>query len=391
MKDRKMKYAKSRLAAAAAVLAFALQSAPAVVVNVEKTGAEKILVSVEVEGSAAFKRTLERNLVLSGAFRLAKGAGLVVKGTVGSSVVAEGRGRRLSLPSQAKDDKAARMEARYLADKMCETYAGQKGFARDRIAFVCKKGRVEELCTGYVDGSDIRQLTQDGRASVGPRWKSDNAIFYTGYLNNAPQVFEVDATTGSKRLAWGFGGLTTGATVAPGGGTAAIILSKPFGNPELCTIDIAGGTWKRITTTRTANEGQPAWSPDGKKIAYVSDESRRQHIYVVDPASKSKRRLTSSGTQNVDPDWGPDGRIAYTTKRGGQAQIAVMTSADGDKSARLVTEPGSWEHPSWARDGRHIVAERDGALFLIDTAEEGDKPVKLFTVQGRCITPSWRR
>ena len=363
------------------------------VVDVERTGAEKLLVSVDVKGSAAFKRSLERNLTLSGAFRVVGGeAPIKVSGQVGSAVVAQGRGKKLTLPSAAGDDKAARMEARKLADTMCETYAGQKGFARDRFVFVNKNGRAEELCTGYADGADIRQITQDGKASVGPRWKDGDTVFYTGYLNNAPQIFEIDATTGRRRLVWGFGGLTTGAAASPDGSTAAIILSKPFGNPELCTIDIARGTWRRLTTTRTANEGQPAWSPDGKKLAYVSDESRNQHIYIVDADTKAKRRVTSLGRQNVDPDWGRDGRIAYTTKRGGGAQIAVMSPAEGDKTARLVTRPGNWEHPTWARDMRHLIAECDGKLYLVDTAEDGDEPVQLFSIpSGKCITPSWQR
>jgi hypothetical protein len=106
--------------------------------------------------------------------------------------------------------------------------------------------------------------------------------------------------------------------------------------------------------------------------------------------TKDKRRLTSQGN-NVDPDWGPDGRIVYTTRRAGQSQIAVITSADGDKSAQLVTDPGTWEHPTWAADGRHVVAERDGALFLIDTLEGGDEPRQLFTLSGKCITPSFFR
>lgn len=384
-----------RASLALAVAAIAAAAVAETVVDVQRAGAEKTLVSVEVQGSPAFTRSLERNLVLSGAFRLARpdAASVRVTGAVGGAVAAEGRGKRLALASSAADDKAARMEARTLADKMCETYAKQKGFARDRIAFVCKNGRAEELCTAYPDGADVRQLTQDGagKASVGPRWKDANSIFCTGYRNGAPQVFEIDATTGRSRLAWGFGGLTTGATVAPDRRRAAIILSKPFGNPELCTIDLAGGTWSRLTTTRTANEGQPTWSPDGSSIAYVSDESRRQHLYVVDVATKAKRRITSAGTQNVDPDWGPDGAIAYTTKRGGLAQIAVLSPAEGDKSARLVTKPGAWEHPTWTRDGRHVIAERDGALFLVDTAEQGDDPVQLFTVKGRCITPSISR
>ena len=384
---------------AAVAIAAAWWTAVAVsapVVHIEGEGADKLTVSVETQGSAAFAKCLKRNLSVSGAFKLAapSAAAIRVTGTAaqGGTVAVRGPGKALSLASRGGDDAALRREARALADRMCETYAGRKGFASAPIAFVLKKGRVEELCTGYADGSDIRMLTQDGRASVGPRWKNSSSIYYTGFLNgNTPQVFEVDAASGRRRLAWGFGGLTTGATVAPGGAPVALVISKPFGNPELCTIDPAANTWKRLTTTPAANEGQPAWSPDGKSIAYVSDETRRQHLYVLDVAGGKKRRVTSAGTQNVDPDWGPSGKIAYITKRGGQSSVAVLDPAQGDKAGRLVTEPGAWEHPTWAPDGRHLAVERDGALFIVDTEENGDKPLRLFSLDGRCITPAWCR
>lgn len=370
----------------AAIAAFAAAETQ---IDITGAGAEKYLVEVGV-GNTAFKRTLERNLVLSGAFRLVKGAPIKVSGELGSAIVAEGNGKRITLNSVAADDKSARNEARIFSDRMVEAYAKQKGFAQKRLVFVKKNGKNGELLVGYADGGDIRQITNDGKASVGPRWKDARTIYYTGYINNAPQVFEIDADSGRRSLKWGFGGLTTGAAVSPAKPTVALIISKPFRNPELCTIEPSAGTWDRLTMTKTANEGQPAWSPDGSAIAYVSDETRRQHIFVIRPATREKRRLTSQGN-NVDPDWGPDGRIAYTTRRGGQSQIAVMSAADGDKSARLVTKPGSWEHPTWAADGRHIVAERDGALFIIDTLEGGDEPKQLFSLGDKCITPSFQR
>lgn len=363
-------------------------------INIKDSGAEQFPVSVEVKGNPAFRRTLERNLTLSGAFRVMANAPLKVTGTTGGQVEVTGGGKRLAMVSKAADDKAARTEARLLSDKMCETYANQKGFANDRIAFVVKKDGSQELCVGYADGGDIRQLTHDRKASVGPRWKDASTIYYTGYLNNVPQVFEIDAVMGRPRLAWGLGGLTTGAAVSPDGSRVAIILSKPFGNPELCVIDPKSGTWTRLTMTKAANEGQPSWGPDGRSIVYVSDESRNPHLYIIDAVTKAKRRLTSTGRQNVDPDWGPDGRIVYTCLRDGQRQIAVVSPAEPG-AVKYVTEPGKWEHPTWARDRRHVVAECDGALYLIDTLDRGDgkpvKPVRLFTVDGKCIDPAWSR
>ena len=99
---------------------------------------------------------------------------------------------------------------------------------------------------------------------------------------------------------------------------------------------------------------------------------------------------SSRGSMNYDPDWGNDGRIAYITRRGA-AQVAVMSPNSGDASAQLVTEQSNWEHPSWSRDGRHLVANRDSALFLIDTLEDGDKPRQMFSANGNWISPSWQK
>lgn len=362
-------------------------------VKVTGAGAAKITVSVDVKGNAAFATSLKRNLALSGNFQLVgSGAAIAVTGAVGGSVTASGAGKTMTLPSSAADDKAARMEARRLADKMCEVYAKTRGFAQDRIAFVSRRGKgTSELCTSYPDGYDIRQLTSDGKSIVGPRWKDANSLFYTGIMSGGPQVFEHNTLTGQRKLKWSFKGLTTGAAVSPDGNHVAIILSI-HGNPELYVINMAAGTWTRLTTTPFASEGQPSWSPDGKSIVYVSDESRRPHLYVIDVATRQKRRLTSQGTQNVDPDWGEDGRITYISKRSGGNQIAVISPAEGDRKAQLVGEPGNWEHPSWSRDGRHVVAGSDKALWIVDTAaQDADRPVRLFANAGNWITPSWSR
>ena len=71
--------------------------------------------------------------------------------------------------------------------------------------------------------------------------------------------------------------------------------------------------------------------------------------------------------------------------------LVVMDPLKGESSAQVVTKPGSWEHPSWASDGRHIIAERDGALFIVDTDPNGDPPVQLFLNKGHWMNPAWSR
>ena len=357
------------------------------VVDVTGVGMEKISVDIAV-AHPMFAKCLKKNLELSGCFAVVKGGGVKVSGAPGA-ISAVGHGKTVGAEAFS-DDRSARMAARRLSDRMCEAFARQKGFAADRIAFVSRKGKeVSELCVCYPDGYDIRQLTGKGRTVVGPRWKDDNTIFYTGIVNAGPQIWEFNTDTGKYKLRWSFKGLSTGATVSPDGNRVAIILSFQ-GNPELYVIDLATSKWRRLTNTPLASEGQPAWSPDGRKIVYVSDETRRPQLYIIDVATGSKRRITSKGSQNVDPDWGADGRITYITKRGG-AQVAVLEPAAGDASARLITEPGNWEHPSWSKNSRHVVAGRDKALFVVDTSENGEKPRQVFHANGNWITPTWSR
>ena len=381
----------------AVVCAAAMAAGAETVVDVTGVGEkEKTSVSINVtgQGAAAYAATLKRNLELTGCFVVRGDGAVKVTGTVGGSVTARGAGKIVTAPAPATDDKSARMAARRMSDAMCEAMSknGQKGFACDRVIFVARKTpRSSELCMCYPDGQDVRELTRDGKAAVGPRWKDANTVYYIGYLNGGQQIFEHNVETGARKVAFNLKGVSSPAAVSPDGTKVAIAASFQ-GNPELYVL--SGGRYTRLTNTKTASEGQPTWSPDGTKIAYVSDETRHPQIYVIDVATKEKRRVTTKGSQNVDPDWGADGRLTYITKRGGLSQVAVMDPKVGDSSAKLVTSPGSWEHPAWARDGRHVVAGRDKALFVVDTVEKekgGDEPRQMFKANGNWITPTLMR
>ena len=378
------------LLASMAVMAISMPYAERVV-DISGVGNRKFTVSVNV-GNAAFAKCLKRNLEISGLFIINPNGSIKVTGNVGS-IRAEGGGKALSCPTVFTDDKSARMAARSLANAMCEAYGGQKGFALDKIVFL-NRGRQQakgaalpgEICMCYPDGFDIRQLTSDAKMTVFPRWKKDGeSILYISDKNGAPQIWELNTATSQRSRKWSFKGTPAGLAVSPDGTKVAAILSFQ-GNPELYVLE--GDRYVRLTNTPNASEGQPTWSPDGKKIAYVSNETRYPQIYVIDVATKQKRRLTSRGSQNVDPDWGKDGRIVYITKRGG-SQVAVMNPAEGDANAQLVSDVSNWEHPSWSRDMRHVTANRDKALFILDTLPKGDEPKQVFHANGNWISPSW--
>jgi len=352
------------------------------VVDISGVGAAKKSVAINVSNKA-FANCLKRNLELSGLFQVQPNGGIKVTGAPGAISV-QGGGKALSSTTPATDDKSARKAARQLSDAMCEAYGQQKGFANDRIVFVNRKGANNaELCMSYPDGMDIRQLTADATGTVGPRWFGPDTILYTS-LKSGPQIWEYDVAAEKRRMKWSFKGLTTGAAVSPDGKRVAIILSFQ-GNPELYIID--GNNYTRLTNTKNASEGCPSWSPDGRKIVYVSDETRSQQLHIIDIATKKSRRLTSKGRQNVEPDWGKDGRITYVSN----GVVKVIDPAEGDSTAKTITKDGGWKHPSWARDGRHIVASNGKSLFILDTMEDGDAPRGMFSVPGNWGDPCWAK
>jgi len=370
-------------------------SAVAPVVTVTKAGAERITVAIDCPPSA-FTKSLAANLELSGWFQVTKDGAIKVSGTPGASVTATGRGKQVSSNSPVSDDKSARMAARKLSDAMVGAFTdGGKGFAQTRIAFVNRKGPDNsELYMCYPDGYDIRQLTSDNRAAVGPRWAPNGKdIYYTGFLQKTPLVYRIDVTTGQRKLLAQFKGLATGAAISPDGKQCAIILSYQ-GNPELYVLSLSTGVAQRMTTTVKASEASPCWSPDGRRIAYVSDTTRHPQVYILDVATRKSVRFTSKGTENTNPDWADNGLLTWASKRAGETVICVADPAKGEGSARVVTAPGSWEHPSWAADGRHLVASRDRTLFLVDGVPDEDtpaKPVRLLRLEGNWMNPAFSR
>ncbi len=169
------------------------------------------------------------------------------------------------------------------------------------------------------------------------------------------------------------------------------------GNTEIYVMDGDGRNQRRVTVN-PALDRHPAWSPDGKKIAFVSNRNNEnidhRQIWVIDADGKNPIRLTD-GLRDVFPDWSPDGKkIVYDAHLvpedhhlapGG---ITVM-DADG-KNKRLLKKAGGL-HPTWSPDGKRI-AYIDGVdvvnhVFVMDA--DGRNRMQLTHDFVRKRLPSW--
>jgi len=120
----------------------------------------------------------------------------------------------------------------------------------------------------------------------------------------------------------------------------------------------------------------PVWSPDGRKVAYVSFESRKPVIYVHELATGRRVVLSNQKGNNSAPAWSPDGRsLAIALSKDGNTQI-YRINADGTGLRRLTRGYSIDTEPQWAPDGKSIyfTSDRGGSpqIYHMSTEGEGD-------------------
>jgi TolB protein len=152
-------------------------------------------------------------------------------------------------------------------------------------------------------------------------------------------------------------------------GKRVLWVSTRHGNPELYTVTAEGKDEKRLTSEVTADL-HPAWSPDGKKIAFTSGRGGKQKVHVMDADGSGVKRLTDGDHLDAWPVWRPDGKtIAFVSRKTGDSDIWLM-DADGKNAVNLTKTEGEDTSPAWSADGKKLafVSARDGGsdIYVMD-------------------------
>ncbi len=142
-------------------------------------------------------------------------------------------------------------------------------------------------------------------------------------------------------------------------------VSFQTGRPAIYVQDKRSGERQRITSFKGLN-GAPTWSPDGKKLAITLSKDGNPEIYIIDIASGQLQRITNHYGIDTEPNWSPDGRsIIFTSNRGGKPQIYSVELATG-WIERLTFEGDYNARARMTHDGRHLVmVHRTNGVFHI--------------------------
>jgi len=125
---------------------------------------------------------------------------------------------------------------------------------------------------------------------------------------------------------------------------------------------------------------QPAVSPNGKRVAFISELSGGPEVWVCDADGSNSVQLTKLGAPNLfGPRWSPDGENIGFTAADGQKPHIYVVSAKGGKPGRLISEAAEEDSPYWSHDGKWLYfdSDRSGRSEIWRVPSKGGEAVQI--------------
>lgn len=170
-----------------------------------------------------------------------------------------------------------------------------------QIAFMSNRDGNSEIYVMNRDGSSVRRLTDNPAIDSTPTWSpTGTQIAFTSDRTGTPQIYVVGADgTGLRRLT--FESYADRATWSPAPYNEVAFAARTGPGFDIKILSLADGVTRQITFGEGTNES-PAWSPNGRHLAFVSSRAGRNQIFTVDRDGRNIRQITRDGN-NTTPNW----------------------------------------------------------------------------------------
>lgn len=187
------------------------------------------------------------------------------------------------------------------------------------------------------------------------------------------------------------------ATAVAISGTGRLVYSMQSRDAALWKLPLTSSNEALVpvpVASSTYDEHTPDYSPDGKRLAFTSNRSGAEEIWIADADGANSVQMTSmKGPLCANPRWSPDGRtILFTSRREGSQDLYLLSPGTGDVR-RITDDPDEEVEPRWSRDGRSIYfgSTKTGRSEVWKMAAAGGPAVRVTQHGGHTATESTDR
>jgi serine/threonine protein kinase len=240
--------------------------------------------------------------------------------------------------------------------------------------------------------SDPVQLTHNAGNTQSPVWTPDgeSILFLRGDPTDQREVYRMRAD-GSQLRPYPFLKADADELAFPRTGRR-MIFRAATSDHNIYAVDLATpGAQPTQIASSTLYDVSPAYSPDGKRLAFSSNRGGSREIWVSDADGASPSPVTSFDQGVVgSPRWSPDGEwIAFDARPGGNVDVYVVRASGGEPK-RMTDHPASDSLPSWSADGKYIYfcSSRDGKRQLYRMSASGGTATRITQNGGFTSLPS---
>ena len=282
-----------------------------------------------------------------------------------------------------------RATAHRIADVIYEKLTGERGIFSTRIAYVVKSPGRYELQIADADGNGSQVALASKEPIISPAWSPDGGkLAYVSFEAKKPVVYVHDLATGRRHVAANFKGSNSAPAWSPDGKKLAVVLTKDGGS-QLYLVNADGSGITRLATS-AGIDTEPQFSPDGEFIYFTSDRGGSPQIYRQPVAGGTAQRVTFDGSYNVTPRISPDGKqLAFVTRDSGRFRVAIMDLVT--RQTQTLTDTAKDESPSFAPNGRMILfaTEVGGRGVLASVSTDGRVKKRLSVQAADVREPAW--
>ena len=236
----------------------------------------------------------------------------------------------------------------------------------NRMAFWSNRDGGKEIYVMNADGSNIKRLTNNLADDVNPSWSPDGSrILFESERDGNRELYVMDPEGGNQIRLTRDNAIDSTATWSPDGSLIAFASNRDTGPPynpynlDIYVMNADGSSVRRIVDDPEYDVG-PQWSPDGRKIVFMTGRNGNFDVYDMNADGSGQRNLTADYDRSDGaPVWSLDGQnIAFARRIDGKDQLFVMDS-DGRNLKRVTHNSGNNISPAWSPDGSKLIFQTD--------------------------------